>query len=397
MLFRSLRQISAVTWFGLATLPQRKGASLATIVGIAGVVAVLVGALATARGFVKAMSSSVTPEGVIIMRSGADSEMTSGLSAESVKLVLDAPGIASGPQGVIASPELFVVINLPLLATGTDANVPLRGVSANAGQVRGQFEIVKGRMFQPGTSEIVVGVGAESRYAGLQLGSQLRVGADTWKVVGLFSAGGGLAESEIWSDAAVLQGAYRRGNSYQSIHLRLTSPDQFTAFKDTLTKDPRLNLKIVRESEYYAEQSRLLSTLIKSIGFLITALMAVGALFGALNTMFSAVSTRTREIATLRALGFRRTPVICSVLLESMALAVMGGAIGGVFMYLLMDGYRTGTMNWQSFSQVTFALDVTPELILSGLVAASVLGLLGGLMPALRAANLPISNALREN
>lgn len=397
MLLRTLRQITAVTWFGLATLPQRKGASMATIVGIAGVVAVLVGALAAAKGFVKAMSSSVTPEGVIVMRAGADSEMVSGISAENAKIILDAPGIARGSQGVIASPELFVVINLPLLDTGTDANVPLRGVSANAAEVRGEFEMVQGRMFQPGTTEIIVGVGAESRYAGLKLGSQLRVGADIWNVVGLFTAGGGLAESEIWSDAAVLQGAYRRGNSYQSIHLRLTDADQFTAFKDTLTQDPRLNLKIVRESDYYAEQSQILSTLIKSVGFLVTALMAIGALFGALNTMFSAVSTRTREIATLRALGFRRSPVVFSVLLESMVLAVVGGAIGGVVMFLLMDGYRTGTMNWQSFSQVTFALDVTPDLILFGLFTASILGFLGGLLPALRAANLPIANALRES
>lgn len=392
-----LNQVRSVTWFGLATLHQRKGASAATIVGIAGVVAVLVGALATAQGFVKSMSSSASPEGVIVMRAGADSEMVSGLGGDDAKLIMDAPGVARDSQGAVASAELFVVINLPLKSTGTDANVPLRGVGAAAAQVRGNLKFLKGRNFSPGQNEIIVGIGAASQYAGLDLGSSLKVGPDLWSVVGIFSAEGGIAESEIWTDALVLQNAYRRGNSYQSIHLRLTSADAFTQFKDALTSDPRLNTKVVREEDYYAEQSQVLNTLIKSVGFLITALMAIGALFGALNTMYSAVSTRTREIATLRALGFRRSPVVISVLLESLFLAVIGGSIGGTAMYLLMDGYRTGTLNWQSFSQVTFSLDVSGGLLLNGILAAGLIGLLGGLFPALRAANLPISNALRES
>jgi putative ABC transport system permease protein len=242
----------------------------------------------------------------------------------------------------------------------------------------------------------MVGVGAAAEFAGLDLGAKLKVGRNEWTVVGIFSAGGGLSESEIWTDASVLQGAYQRGNSFQTVQVKLRSPQAFQEFKDALTSDPRLNVKVVRQTDYYLEQSSAVYRLITGLGTLVASLMAVGAVFGALNTMYTAVSTRTREIATLRALGFGSGPVVISVLVESVFLALLGGALGGGLAYFVFDGYRAATMNWQSFSQVAFAFDVTPSLLVQGIVYATVIGLIGGLFPAIRAARLPIARALRE-
>ena len=232
--------------------------------------------------------------------------------------------------------------------------------------------------------------------AGLEVGSKIKVGRYEWPVVGIFSAGGGVAESEIWTDAKVLQEAYNRGDSFQSVYVKLNSPGAFQEFKDSLTSNPQLNVKVVRQSEYYAEQSETMTRLITTLGVLIAALMAVGAIFGALNTMYSAVSTRTREIATLRALGFGRGAVVVSVMIESLLLALVGGALGGGLAYLAFNGFHTSTMNFQSFSQVTFAFRVTPELLVRGIVWSALIGLIGGLFPAIRAARLPIASALRE-
>lgn len=391
-----LMQVYSVTSFGVRTMGQRKGSSLAAIAGIAGVVAVLVAALATAQGFKSVMTKAATPEGVIITRTGSDSEMMSVLTGKETRIISNAAGLAQGEHGPLVSAELFVVINLPFLSTGTDANVPFRGVQPSAPEVRGNFEIVEGRMVQWGENEIVAGVGAKAQFAGLHLGNSILVGPDLWKVVGIFTAGGGFAESEIWTDAVVLQGAYRRGNTFQAVHAQLVSEDSYKAFKDSLTTDPRLNVKVVRELDYYAEQSQTLTTMIETVGYLITALMAIGALFGALNTMYSVVSARTREVATLRALGFQAGPVVVSIMVESLLLALVGGVIGGGAMHLLLNGFRTGTMNWQTFSQITFALEVSPALLLTGVIVASLIGLLGGLFPAIRAARLPIATALRE-
>jgi len=284
---------------------------------------------------------------------------------------------------------------LPKRSTGTDANVPMRGVEAAALQVRDKLSIIEGRMFDWGKNEVIVGQGAAQEFAGLNVGNKILVGRNEWLVVGRFSAAGGMAESEIWTDATVLQGAYNRGDSFQSVYVKLASREAFTQFKDTLTSDPRLNIKVVRQDEYYAEQSSVVTKLITTLGYLIAFLMAIGAVFGALNTMYGAVSTRTREIATLRALGFGSGAVVVSVLLESLALALFGGTIGGVLAYLAFNGFHTATMNWQSFSQVTFAFTVTPLLLVQGVIWASVIGLIGGLFPAIRAARMPIANALR--
>ena len=391
-----MSQIIAVTGFSLRTIPERKGSAAAAIFGIAGVVAVLVGVLSIAQGFRRAMVSAGSPQTVIVMRSGSDSEMMSGLQREEVRVVANAPGLLRTQEGPAASAELFVVINLPKRNTGTDANVPLRGVELSAFVVRPEVQISAGRRFEPGKNEILVGKAAAREFAGLDLNSMLRVGTADWKVVGIFTDGGGISESEIWTDSRVLQSAYRRGETFQSVYARLESADAFGAFKDALTTDPRLQVDVVRQTDYYSKQSQVTYKLVTGFGTVISILMGAGALFGALNTMYNAVATRTREIATLRALGFQSGPVIVSVLAESLTLALAGGFLGGLGAFLAFNGFEATTLNYQSFSQVAFAFAVTPTLLLKGVIYAASIGLIGGLFPAIRAARLPIASALRE-
>jgi len=391
-----LRQIASLTQFNLKSIWGHKGSAAAALFGIAGVVAVLVAVLSIAQGFRHAMTVSGSPETAIVLRSGADTEMMSGLGGPTTRIIAEMEGVARGVEGPLASAELFVVINLPKRNTGTDANVPLRGVEPAAFQVRNGIEIVQGRRFEWGRNEVIAGAGAALEFEGLDVGSQLQVGKNAWTVVGVFTENGGISESEIWTDAAVLQPAYRRGNSFQSVYARLDSPDAFQEFKDRLTTDPRLNVKVVRQPEYYAEQSTMVTNLITGLGTLVASLMGVGAVFGALNTMYTAVSSRTREIATLRALGFGGAPVVISVLLESLLLALVGGSLGAGLAYVAFDGFRAATINWQSFSQVAFAFDVTPALLIQGVLFAALIGLAGGLFPAIRAARMPVATALRE-
>lgn len=391
-----LTQIISVTAFNLRSLPERKGSAITAAVGIAGVVAVFVGVLSIAAGFRAAMTVSGADDIALVLRTGADTEMTSGLSREEARLVADAPGIARATNGPLASAELFVIINLPKRSTGTDANVPFRGVQAAAFDVRGDFKIVEGRRFQSGRNEIIVGAGAARAFAGLDVGGKIRLGQTEWEIVGIFTGGGGSAESEMWTDAAVLQPAYHRGDSFQSVYAKMDSPAAFRDFKDALTTNPRLKVKVVRQTEFLAEQSSMLTNFITRIGIFIAALMALGALFGALNTMYSAVAARSREIATLRALGFGSGPVILSVLIESLVLALTGGILGGAAAYFAFDGFKAATINWQTFSQIAFAFAVTPQLLGTAIALAAVIGLLGGFLPAIRAARLPIATALRE-
>lgn len=395
-MFRALSQIVAVTRFSIASLPQRLGSSASAMLGIAGVVAVMVGVLSIAQGIMTTMTGTVDSANVMVLRSGADTEMTSGLSGDQARLITEAPGLAREGDTVLASRELFVIINLPLSSTGTDANVPLRGLDAQAGKVRKGFEIVEGRMFEGGRAEVIVGAGARLEFAGLELGDAIEVGSERWPVVGVFEADGGIAESEIWTDARVLQDAYRRGNSFQSVHATLVSPDRFEDFKDALTTDPRLNVKVMTEAEYYSGQSEGLYNLITGLGTLIAVIMGLGAVFGALNTMYTAVSSRTVEIATLRALGFNSGPVIFSVLAESLLLALAGGAVGAALAWLAFDGFRAATLNFASFSAITFAFDVNLPLLVLGIVFALGIGFIGGLFPAIRAARTPVAHALRE-
>ena len=395
-MFNWISQVISVTQFSIRSLPQRKGSSAAALLGIAGVVAVMVGVLSIAQGVLMTMQSSAGDSNAIVLRSGADSEMMSGLGGEDTRIIAEAPGIARDASGAVASPELFVVINLPMRTTGTDANVPLRGVQAAAMTVRESFKLVEGRMFEWGLNEVIVGKGARQQFAGLEIGSSIEVGQEKWPVVGVFEADGGLSESEIWVDAAVLQPAYRRGNSYQAVYVKLNSRDAFDEFKDSLTSDPRLNVKPMRESEYYDSQSTTVYNLITGLGTLIAVIMGLGAVFGALNTMYTAVSSRTREIATLRALGFNAGPVVISVVSESLLLAFVGGLFGAGLAWLAFDGYRAATLNWASFSAITFAFDVNIKLLAQGISFAMIIGLIGGLFPAVRAARQPIAQALRE-
>jgi putative ABC transport system permease protein len=394
---RWIAQTLAVLALNIRTIPVRLSSSGVAIVGIAGVVVVFVSVLSIAAGFQAAMQGSGSPDRALVMRSGADSEMTSGLSGPDVEVIKQAPGIRRSGQTARAAAELMVIIDLPKLTSPeAPANVPVRGISEESVHIRGEFSIVEGRMFEFGTNEVIAGRAASGQFVTLKVGDTIVSGQNRWNVVGLFETDGGIAETEIWIDARVLQGAYRRGNTYQSLLAHLDSPDSYDAFRDWLTSNPQLNVSIRRENEYYATQSQALTRLIQTIGYGIAALMGIGAVFGAILTMYTAVATRAREIATLRALGFNTGSVLVSVLVESMVLGLIGGTIGGAAAYLAFNGYQTSTMNFQTFSQVAFAFRVTPGLLAMGLSYALLMGLIGGLFPAIRAARLPIPVALRE-
>ena len=394
---RWLRQTLAVLLLNLRTIPGRLSSSAVAIIGIAGVVVVFVSVLSIASGFSSAMQGSGSPARALVMRSGADSELTSGISGSESDIIKQAPGISREGQTALASAELYVIIDVPKkVSPDKAANVPMRGIEPTGTNVRHELSIIQGRMFQFGTNEVIVGRGANGQFVNLNLGDTIVSGQNRWTVVGIFESDGAVAETEIWCDARTLQGVYRRGNTYQSVLVKLDSTDSFTMFRDWLTSNPQLNVMIRRENEYYAGQSQALTTLIRTIGFGIAALMGIGAVFGAILTMYTAVASRAREIATLRALGFNTSAVLVSVLGESLALGAIGGLIGGAAAYLAFNGYQTSTMNFQTFSQVAFAFRVTPALLASGLFYALTMGFVGGLFPAVRAARLPIPSALRE-
>jgi putative ABC transport system permease protein len=392
-----ISQILAVTSVNLRSLRARLGSSSVAVVGIAGVVLVFVAVLSIAEGVNATMKASGDPNVVLILRAGSDTEMTSGLGGEQTRIIQDAPGIARDASGTsITSPELFVVVDHPLKRSGSPANVPLRGVTQEAFQVHKNLKIVDGRNFEPGKNEIIAGRAASRQFVDLTVGRTIKWGENTWTLVGIFDDGGAVSESELWCDVKVLQPAYRRGNSYQSVYARLASPDSFTQLKDALTSNPQLQVTAMRAPDYYGSQTETLQTIIRTIGGIIAILMGVGAVFGAVITMYTAVASRTREIATLRALGFKSFPVVISVLVESALLALVGGLIGGLIAYLAFNGYETATMNFQSFSQIAFKFAVTGPLLGKALFYAVIMGLVGGLLPAVRAARLPVVLALRE-
>jgi putative ABC transport system permease protein len=393
---RWLQQLAAVTTMNLRNLPARLGTSLVAVVGIGGVVAVLVSLLSMGEGFRAALDLAGRDDVALILRGGSADELSSGLGREEVNVITAAPGIVQDAVGPVASPEFYTIVDLPMRSTGTAANVPFRGVTSRAPQVREGFRIVAGRMFEPGKDEVIVGRGAFAQFGNVDLGRKVLWGSQWWRVVGVFEAGGSVSESEVWTDLSVLQSVYRRGNSVQVVRAQLTSPAELGRMKQWLDADPRVNVSVRSEREFYAEQSRILVALIRYLGTTIAVLMGVGAVFAALNTMYSAVSSRTREIATLRALGFGAAPVVVSVLLEAVVLGLLGGVVGGALVYLGLNGYQASTLNWASFSQVTFAFTVTPALLVTGLVYSLALGLVGGLLPALRAARLPVTTGLRE-
>lgn len=392
----ALTQIFSVCSMNIRNLPQRLGSSSVAIFGVACVVGVFIGVLSMATGFQRTMTMAGADDLAIVMRSGATSEMSSGLGFEETQLVAQQPGVLKRDGEPVTSAELFVIVDIPKKATGTSANVPLRGVQQGAFEVRDNIEIIEGRNFEPGRNELIVGRGAQHQFAGLDIGSTVRLGQTEWQVVGVFATGGGSEESELWGDARTVQSAYRRGNSFQSVRVKLQSESALEELEAAIDADPRLDLDVQLESEYMAAQAETLSTFIKAIGYPLAILMSLGAVFGAINTMYASVSARSREIATLRAIGFGAFPVAVSTLIESLLLSVIGGLIGAAVVFLIFNGYTVSTINGASFSQVVFDFAVTGDLLVQGIVAAVIIGLIGGFFPALRAARLPVATALRE-
>ncbi|MBS0212143.1 MAG: ABC transporter permease [Proteobacteria bacterium] len=393
-LTRTGRQAGSVTMVGVSTLGRRVGASSVVVIGIAGVVAVLVAMLAMADGYQGSLRRSGSPDTAIVLRGSSDSEVSSVLGHDAVVVIEQAVGIARDAAGKpIASPELAVAANLQLKGSADTGSVQLRGVGEQAWTARPGLQIVAGRRFQPGLRELVVGQGAQDKFAGLELGHEVKLGAQMWKIVGIFRAGNAF-DSEIWADADVVASAYRRGSSRTSVLVRLTSPAAFKTFAASLAADPRLQVDATTTADYYAKQSQTMTKVIRIIGIVVGLIMAIGAMFGALNTMFAAVAARAREIATLRAIGFGGLPVVVAVMLETMLLALFGGLLGGGVAWVLFNGYTASTLAG-GIGQLTFQFEVSPRLMWTGIQWALAIGFIGGLYPALRAARMQVTDALR--
>jgi putative ABC transport system permease protein len=385
-----LLQVAAVTVINIKSIPQRFWLSLSTVVAVALVVTVLLTFLAMSHGFQKTLAGTGSPDVAIALRGGAAAEINSAVTRDQVRLIEDAPGIARGADGKpLTSAELYLVVDGIKRSTGTKANLPLRGVGHDGANVRKGITIVAGRMFNSGANEIVVGKSLASEFAGFELGRAVKLGTARWTVVGVFAADGGVFESEIWADAPVVQSLFKRTNYFQTVRARLESRDSLEKLKNYVENDPRLKLDVKTEAAFYAEQSGQTSDLIQKLGWPLAIAMAFGALAGALNTMYSSVAARAVEIATLRALGFGGIPAFIGTLIESMLLAVVGGVIGALASWLVFDGLTTSTLG-ASFTQVVFSFELSPGLVLQGVGLALVIGLIGGLFPAVRAARQPI-------
>jgi putative ABC transport system permease protein len=394
VLSRGGRRSLSVARIGVASIPQRWGATLVIVIGIAGVVGVLVALLAMAEGFRSMLTRTGSEGTAIVLRGGSQAELNSTITREQATLIEQAPGIARNDRDEpIASAELVLIANVPKKVSGTDANVEIRGVGPEAFELRGNVQIVDGRAFEPGLRELIVGQGALRQFAGLDPGLQIELGNQQWTIVGVF-ASGDAHESELWGNTETLASAYRR-QGFQSVSVRLAEPGAIDTLKAAVAADPRLKLDVSTTLDYYSKQSEQLTQLIRILGITIGSIMAIGAIFGALNTMYAAVTARAREIATLRAIGFRGVPVVVSVLLETMLLALIGGAFGGLVAWAVFNGYTVSTLG-ANFSQVVFDFRVSPELLWNGLKWALAIGFVGGLFPAMRAARLPVATAMRE-
>jgi len=383
--------------YNFRSIKERWTSTIVAVLGIAGTVGVFVAMLSLARGFKATLVASGSPGNALVMRAGSSSEMMGGITLDSIRVLQDAPGVARDPSGsTLLTQDVVGVIPVPLLSTGSDANVQVRGVSPNALQVRTFVKIAEGRMFREGLNELVVGKNAASSYAGLKVGNKIDFAGGHWQVVGMFDAGGSAFDSEIWCDSRILAQVLKRPeNIFQSATVHLSSPASFQQFKDAVVADPHMNLDVWREYDYYAKQSTTLTRLITVLGGFVAAIMAIGAVFGALNTMYSAVAERGREIATMRALGFSAWNVILSFLFEALLISFTAGLIGCLAV-LPLNGLTTNTMNWQTFSNLAFAFKITFDLLVMGVLFALVMGVLGGLLPAIRAAISPVAVALRE-
>lgn len=388
------KQTTAITAMNLRSIPLRLGTSWVIVIGIAVTVAVLVSVLAMVAGFSKTLANTGRPDRAIVLRGGSNAELSSTISRENTINIMDAPGVKKNADGKpIASAEMVAVVALPQRSTGTDANVTVRGVGPQAFELRPEIHLIAGRMFQPAVRELIVGRSALQQFKGVDIGSHISFRNTDWTVVGEFESNGDAHESELMGDIETVLSAFRR-NLFQSVTVLLDSPQAFDHFKDQLTTDPTLTVDVKREPDYYREQSQQLNKLLNFLAYFVGGIMAVGAVFGALNTMYSAVSARALEIATLRAIGFGSAAVVVSVLAEALLLSLLGGAIGATAAWLFFNGNTVNTLG-SNFTQVVFHLTVTPQLLASGIVWAVMIGVLGGLFPAIRAARLPVATALR--
>lgn len=388
-------QIISVVRVSLGSIPERLGTVMVAVLGFAGVVLVFTGMLSIREGFEGVVQRNGSPQVAIVIRGGSTSELTSGISLEHARIIAEEEGVLVDADGPVFSPEVLVVVDAPRRSSGSDSNVPFRGVTERALVIHDKLRIIEGRNFEPGKGEIIVGVQAAAQFSGLEIGRELRWSGFTWTVVGIFEANGGLEESEIWTDARTLQQAFERDTFFQSVYVKLKSVDAFPTFKDALTTNPQINVTVQRQDEYLRAQTETLAQFVTVAGGAIALLMGLGAVFGAINAMYTTVSSRTGEIATLRAIGFGRVPVLVSVLVEAMIVGIAGGMLGGALAWIAFDGFQTSTLNFASFSQVSFQFAVTPQLLAQGIFLALVLGLIGGIFPAVRAARLPIAAALR--
>jgi putative ABC transport system permease protein len=392
---RTGQQAWSVTKVGIATIPQRLGSSSVVVVGIAGVVGVLVALLSMAAGFESTLRATGTDDTVIVMRAGAQTELNSVVDHDTAVVVSQAPQVLHNGAGQpIASPELVVIASLPKISDGLDGNVEIRGVGEHAWELRPYIKVIEGRKFQPGLRELIAGKRASGQFRNLNVGSSLRLNGQSWTIVGTFESNDS-HDSELWGDTDIVGSTYRRGSSTSSVSMRLTGADAFEAIKAALTTDPRIKVDVMTTRTYYNQQSEGITQAIRVLGITVGAIMAVGAIFGALNTMYAAVATRAREIATLRAIGFRGLPVIVSVLIETMLLALLGGMLGAGIAWAIFDDYTASTLG-SNFSQVVFAFKVSPALLWGGLKWALAIGFVGGLFPAVRAARIPVTAGLRE-
>lgn len=394
-LSRGGRQAASVTAVGVSTIRHRAGSSSVIVIGIAGVVGVLVALLAMGEGLTATLESGGRADTAIVLRGGAAAESASVLVHDDVLAIEQAPGIALDASGKpMASAELVVAASVKQNGSGEDANAQLRGIDAEGWALRPDLKIIQGRKFKPGLRELDVGQGAAQQFAGMAIGDEVKLGTESWKIVGEFASGNAY-DSELWADRETVASAYRRGNSAESVLVKLTSPAAFDRFNAALASDPKLKVEASTTKDYFAKQSAGLAKVIRIVGLTVGVIMAIGAVFGALNCMFAAVASRAREIATLRAIGFRSVPVVVSVMLETMLLALLGGVLGALVVWLVFNGYTTSTLS--GFSQVVFRFQVSPQLLWDGLKWALAIGFIGGLFPALRAAQLPVTTALRES
>jgi putative ABC transport system permease protein len=388
-----LKQILAITQLGLRSIPQRLGPSLVIVIGLAGVVAVFTALLAMAAGFQSTLEAAGRADVAIVLRGGSQAELNSGLSREQATIIKQAPGVAAGEGGApAASAELIVIAELMKAGETTGSNITVRGVEPAAFSLRPQLRIAEGRRFRPGLKELIVGRGVAQQFEGAAIGDRLRMRGSEWDVVGVFHSGDA-NESELWADVEVAQSSFNR-QGFSSVRLQLADAAGLATVKDALTADPRVNVDVETEQQYMSGQTRQFRRTIGALAGVVTLIMALGATFAALNTMYAAVGTRSREIATLRAIGFGGFPVVASIMLEALVLAIAGGLLGAVIAFVLFNNVAVSTLG-SNFTQVVFRFAVTPALVQKGLLIAVAIGMVGGFLPALRAARQPVTAALR--